>query len=78
MPRKGDVHIVYRRDEERWAVEVEGQSRASGLRGTQREAIDLGRRVAERNRSELLIHRRNDGRIRQRDSHGHDPSPPRG
>ncbi|MEO2491352.1 DUF2188 domain-containing protein [Collinsella aerofaciens] len=44
---------------------------------TQSEAIKLGRRICSNQESELIIHRR-DGRIRARDSHGHDPFPPRG
>ena len=45
--------------------------------GTEREAIDRGREVSRNQRSELFVHGRN-GRIRERDSHGHDPNPPKG
>ena len=40
-------------------------------------AIDRGREIARNQKSELLIHGR-DGQIRKRDSHGHDPYPPKG
>jgi uncharacterized protein DUF2188 len=55
-----------------WAVKPEGGQRASSIHGTLREAIDRGREISRNQHSELLVHGR-DGRIRERDSHGHDP-----
>ena len=43
---------------------------------TQERAIERGRPIAQENQSELVIHRPN-GQIRNSDSHGHDPNPPR-
>jgi len=43
---------------------------------TQGAAEDAGRLLARENESELVIHRR-DGRIRDKDSYGRDPCPPR-
>ena len=40
--------------------------------GTQDEAIRWGRRLAERENGELVIHG-DDGQIREKDSHGNDP-----
>jgi len=60
-----------------WAVKPEGGSRASSIYSTQQDAIDRGRELARSQGTELLIHGR-DGRIRARDSHGHDPNPPKG
>jgi Uncharacterized protein conserved in bacteria (DUF2188) len=77
MPKKGDVHVVHDDDSGKWRVEVEGQTRASGTSDTKQPAVDLGRRVAERNHSDLLIHNK-DGQIGRRDSHGRDPHPPKG
>jgi len=37
----------------------------------------VAREIAQRQGTELFVHGR-DGRIRERDSHGHDPHPPRG
>ena len=70
-----DYHVVPRSG--RWAVTRQNADRASSLHDTQREAIEAGRELAQHSRSELLIHGR-DGRIRERDSHGRDPFPPRG
>jgi hypothetical protein len=59
-----------------WAVKPAGSDRASSLHDTQREAIDRARDVARNQKSELFVHGR-DGRIRERDSHGNDPYPPK-
>ncbi len=60
-----------------WAVRGAGSQRATSVHRTQREAIDTGREIARNQGTELFIHGR-DGRIRERDSHGNDPFPPRG
>jgi len=72
---KRNQHVVPR--DNGWAVRGAGSKRASSVHRTQREAIDAGRKIARNQGSELLIHGR-DGRIRDRDSHGKDPFPPRG
>lgn len=61
----------------KWAVRGEGNSRVSGLYGTQREAQNAARAIAIRQKSEVVIHRPN-GQIRDRDSYGNDPFPPKG
>lgn len=68
-------HVVKHNDN--WAVRGEGNSRVTSQHETQRGAIDAGRQIAQNQKSELLVHGR-DGRIRERDSHGHDSCPPRG
>lgn len=60
-----------------WAVKGAGNSRASSIHNTQREAISAARETAIRQGSEMLIHGKN-GRIRERNTYGHDPFPPRG
>ena len=60
-----------------WAVRGAGNSRATSVHDTQRGAIDAARGIAQNQHSELLIHGRN-GQIRDRDSYGGDPFPPRG
>lgn len=67
-------HVV--RHEDGWAVRGAGNERATGVFGAQSEAIDAGRRIAQNQGSELLVHGR-DGRIRSKDSFGPDPAPPR-
>lgn len=73
---KGRNQHVTKRSDGNWQVKSEGASRASFVTTTQSEAIKLGRRICSNQESELIIHRC-DGRIRARDSHGHDPFQPR-
>ena len=72
---KRNQHVVPHRDG--WAVKPEGGQRPSSVHGTQKQAIDRGREVAQNQGAELFIHGR-DGRIREKDSHGNDPFPPSG
>jgi uncharacterized protein YdaT len=67
-------HIVKREDG--WGVRGEGNSRDTSHHPTQGEAIERARDIAKRERSEVVIHRP-DGRIRDRDSYGNDPNPPK-
>ena len=77
MPKKGDVHVVYGDAGKRWRVEVTGNKRASGTHREKPQAVDQGRRLATRNKSELVVHNQ-DGKIGERRSYGNDPFPPRG
>lgn len=60
-----------------WAVRGAGNSRATSVHETQREATEQARDIAQNQSSEVLIHGRN-GRIRERNSYGNDPFPPKG
>jgi hypothetical protein len=59
-----------------WGVRGEGNSRLTSIHDTQADAIETARDIAINQRSEVVIHRP-DGRIRDKDSYGHDPFPPR-
>ncbi|MBK9420934.1 MAG: DUF2188 domain-containing protein [Flavobacteriales bacterium] len=72
---KKNQHVVPHGND--WAVKREGGKRATVVVPTQKEAIDVAREISKRNSSELIIHRP-DGRIRDKDSHGKDPYPPKG
>jgi hypothetical protein len=63
-----DVHVVP--SGEVWALQVDGEKRDTF--STQNEAITRGRQLAEEQQDELVIHAE-DGEIREKDSHGHDP-----
>ncbi len=69
-------HVVPRPNGE-WAVRNTGAARATKVFDTQAEAIRFGRDAARRDRVEFYVHRR-DGTIRERDSYGADPNPPKG
>lgn len=60
-----------------WAVKGEGNQRATSTHRTQREAIETAREIAIKNKSEMFIHREN-GQIRERNTYGKDPYPPKG
>ena len=59
-----------------WRVIGEKNKKATKKFATQKEAIDYGRKVAINQQSELVIHGVN-GKIRDKDSYGNDPIPPR-
>ncbi len=60
-----------------WQVKGVGNSRATVRTSTQKQAVDIARRIATNQQSELLIHRAT-GEIRQKNSYGNDPCPPKG
>lgn len=71
---KRDIHVVPHADG--WATKKEGASRAGAVTDTQSAAVNAARDQAKREHVEVVIHRR-DGRIRDSDSYGDDPFPPR-
>jgi len=58
-------------------VKGAGNSKATKIFDTQREAIAYGRGIAKNQQSELVIHNIK-GRIREKNSYGNDSYPPRG
>lgn len=60
-----------------WAVLGEGNAKATAVYSTQQEAILRAKEIAQNQQSELLIHGTN-GQIRERNSYGNDPFPPKG
>lgn len=59
-----------------WAVKRYGADRASKHFRTKEDAESWGRTQSIKERSELVIHRR-DGTIAEKSSYGHEPHPPR-
>lgn len=59
-----------------WQDKRAGADRATSRHPTQREAVDAARERARREHSEVVIHRP-DGTIRDKDSYGNDPCPPK-
>lgn len=60
-----------------WAVKGENNRRAISLHRTQAEAESAARTIAIHRRREVVIHRPN-GQIRDKNSYGNDPFPPKG
>lgn len=71
---KKNQHVVPSGDQ--WAVRGEGNSKKTKITHTQRYAIEIAREIARNQQSELVIHRKN-GTIRDKDSYGNDPCPPK-
>lgn len=71
---KKNIHVVPSGN--RWAVKPEGAEKPLSTHRTQELATDAAKKVAQQNQSELVIHRPN-GQIRDKDSFGNDPCPPK-
>ena len=61
----------------KWGIKGEGNKKLTSIHDTQKDAINEARDIARNQNSELFIHGRN-GQIRERDSYGNDPFPPKG
>jgi cytochrome b len=59
-----------------WGVRGAGNSRLTSVHNTQSKAINIGREIAKNQQSELVIHNQK-GQIRDKDSFGNDPCPPK-
>ena len=69
-------HVTHRPDG-MWQVIGAGNKKATAVTPTQKEAIDIATRIARNKKSELVVHGIN-GKIREKNSYGNDPYPPRG
>lgn len=70
---KKNQHVIPHKDG--WAVKGEGNTKVTMVTNTQKDAIDAAREIAQNQKSEVVIHKR-DGIIRDKDSYGKDPCPP--
>ena len=70
-----NVHVT--KHENGWQVKEEKTGRVLDVSPTQSQAIKAGTQIAKRNNSEIFIHGR-DGKIRERNTFGNDPFPPKG
>lgn len=62
-------HVVPHK--EKWGIKGQGNKRLTKVTLTQREAIEIAKKIAKNQKSELFIHRK-DGTIRERNSYGKD------
>ena len=60
-----------------WQVKGAGNSKATARTPTQAQAINVAKNIAINQKSEVVIHRPN-GQIRDKNSYGNDPHPPKG
>lgn len=75
MSKGKNQHVVPH--ENGWAVKGAGNTRATIVTDTQKEANQIATQIAKNQGSEVLIHGEN-GRIRERNTYGNDPYPPKG
>ncbi len=73
MAKKNQWVTIHPKD---WAIKGEGNKRATKVTKTQKEAIDIAKKIAKNQESELYI-QDSKGKIRRKDSYGNDPCPPR-
>ena len=73
MAKGKNVHVVPNGNQ--WQVKPEGSKPVSNHR-TQDAATRAAQPIARQNQSEVVIHRPN-GQIRDKDSYGNDPNPPK-
>ena len=74
MSHSKNIHVVLRYDI--WVVRREDTFRATSVHETQREAVEVARKIARAQNSQLVIHGRN-GRVRKRIIYGRSAAPPR-
>ena len=76
MPKQPtpNQHVLRRPDG--WGVRGAGNSRDTAIKPTQAEAIERAREIAQRLETQVIIHDRKK-RIRDADSYGNDPCPPK-
>lgn len=73
MSKKNQHVVPHGKD---WAVKGAGNDKVTKIVDSQVEAIKIAREIAINQKSEVVIHRP-DGRIRDKDSYGNDPCPPK-
>jgi hypothetical protein len=67
-------HVVPNKDN--WGVKGEGNDKLTKTFDTQKAAILYAKMIAQNQKSEVVIHNK-EGKIRDKDSYGNDPNPPR-
>lgn len=72
---KKNQHVVPHK--EGWAVKGAGNSKATKVHETQKEAINHGKEIAKNQGAQIKIHGK-DGKIRDEHTYGKDPHPPKG
>lgn len=74
MSKGKNQHVT--KHEDGWQVKGAGNSKATVVVDTQKEAIKVAKEIAKNQESEVVIHG-TDGKIRDKDSYGNDPNPPK-
>ena len=75
MSKGKNQHVVPK--DGNWAIKGAGNEKATKVVETQKEAIEIAKKIAKNQESEMLIHNKK-GQIRERNSYGNDNFPPKG
>lgn len=76
MAKKPTIHTVPNPNGG-WDVKKSGQPKPIAHADTKKEALQEGKKAAEKLKTEHVKHGKN-GRIQDKDSYGNDPHPPKG
>ena len=76
MSKGKNQHVTPHKDGG-YQVKGAGNQKATKTFDTQREAINFGRNIAMNQQFELVIHNKQ-GKIREKNTYGSDPYPPKG
>lgn len=71
---KKNQHVVP--NGKKWSVKGAGNKKSTKTVDTQKEAIEIAKQIAKNQKTEVVIHGKN-GKIRDKDSYGNDPNPPK-
>lgn len=74
MSKKKNQHVIPYKG--KWAVKGEGNKKVTKITDTQKEAIEIAKEIAKNKNAEVVIHNKK-GQIRDKDSYGNDPCPPK-
>lgn len=74
MSKGKNQHVTTHSDG--WQVKGENNSKATKVTSTKNEAIEIAKKIAQNQKSELIIHTK-DGKISEKNSYGNDPCPPK-
>lgn len=70
----GDARVTYREDDDKWAVDVEGDAGAGSRHDRKTRAKRAARAEAEARGADLIVHGK-DGSVRERTKPEPDPGP---
>ncbi len=74
MSKGKNQHVTPKGDN--WQVKGAGNVKATKLTDTQKQAINVAIEIAKHQKSDVVIHGMS-GKIRDKDSYGNDPNPPK-
>ena len=75
MAKGKDQHVVPQ-GPGKWTVQGAGNTKPTKVTTTQKQAIEVAKDIATNQGSEVVIHGK-DGQIREKNSYGNDPNPPK-